>query len=77
MQITNLQKSIRIHPIFLLGVLTLSLSVGSILSQTLFTVIAATIGLSVMTSSLLWVLVAIIMIILGVMRSFEVGDDAE
>lgn len=75
---TNLlSRSIRVHPTFLLGVGVLLVAIGALFGQTVFATIAAAVGLSVLAASVIWIVTAIIVILLGVSRSFEVMDDAE
>lgn len=66
--------AIYVHPILLLGVGVGLIAVGSVLSQTLFVAISAVTGLSVLASSLVWVVLSLVTALLGFLRSVEVDD---
>lgn len=72
-----LSKSVHVHPVFLLGVGVLLIATGAILGQTLFAAISSITGVSVLVSAALWAIIALMTMLLGVARSFEVVDDAE
>lgn len=69
-QKTLIENSIRVHPIFILGVALLLIATGSILGQTIFTFLALETGVDVIFWSLVWVLISLTTIFIGIARSF-------
>ena len=60
---------IELHPIFIFGVMLFCIATGSFLSQTLFTMISAYVGISVLLASIVWISLALVIIAIGSSRS--------
>lgn len=72
-----LSRSLHVHPVFLLGVAVFLVAFGAILGQTLFAGVSAVLGFSVLTGAVVWIVLASVTMVLGVLRSFEVDPDVE
>ena len=60
---------IELHPIFIFGFVLFCIAAGSFLSQTLFTMISAYVGISVLLASIVWISLALVIITIGFSRS--------
>jgi len=77
MEIDSLTESLRVHPVFLIGLYILSMALGAFFGQTLFASLVTIIGLSMIPASIIWMFIALIIMTLGISASFEVSGDAE
>lgn len=64
-----LSDVIELHPIFLIGAFLLCIATGSMLSQTLFVTISAYVGVSLLLASVIWLVLASMITVIGLSRS--------
>lgn len=72
-----LSRGVKVHPVFIIGIVVGLVSLGSLLGVTVFSAIAGSVGVSVTILSLEWLVVSFITIFIGIWRSFEVVADVE
>lgn len=64
-----LSDVIELHPILLIGAFLLCIATGSMLSQTLFAAISAYVGVSLLLASVIWLVLASMITVIGLSRS--------
>jgi len=77
MEINSLTKSIRVHPVFLIGLHIQLIAAGALFAETLFIPIVAVMSIGMIPAAVLWLVIGGIIMLLGISASFKVGEDAE